>query len=391
MEDVTAWHADFNHHLERSYNGDNSDSTQRDPDRRSVLQQRFLRHWRLKRALASVILQFEHPIATFGSEFTPVLIAQLSYPDPESIRCVFDAWWDMDCWQHGELDCLVKLSVIKSIVEQTKRNASVTALRSLAELMRDLCCNEDPLPQEGVYKELIPALKYLIKQTDTEVLYHTALVIDSFVLLGNRQSGLLIDAGILHYLIPLISHSHSDLAFCAMQPVCHFTYGNMEEKQAVWDCGFLNHFPNMLRTGDKCACAWVLSCLSYLAAGNRELHCALLDWGLFSRIRNRADYEDIPALTVGSLMKYDNCREVPSKVNLCLVDCLSNDLSTAREDNSIELHALSKILSSAGGQLEEVKKRLEDGHTMQVVYALQWSVNDDESRLSYHIMEDYFG
>ncbi|CAL8106943.1 unnamed protein product [Calicophoron daubneyi] len=297
----------------------------------------------------------------------------------------------MDCWQHGELDCLVKLSVIKSIVEQTKRNASVTALRSLAGLTRDLCCNEHPVCPEYVYEELIPALKYLIKQTDTEVLYYTTLVVDFFVFLGNKQRELLIDTGILHYLIPLISHSRSDLAFSAIQPVCHLTYGTNEEKQAIWDCGFLNHFPEILRTGDKFACGWVLSCLSYLAAGNRELLCALLDWGLFPRIRNRADYEDIPALTAGSLMKYDNCKEVPSEVNLCLVDCLSNDLFTIREDSSIELHGLSKILSSAGGQLEEVKKRIEVDYTMQIMNELQWSLSDDESRLSYHIMEDYFG
>ncbi|CAL8071889.1 unnamed protein product [Calicophoron daubneyi] len=46
----------------------------------------FDRNRWLKTALASVILQFEHPIAAFGSEFTPMIISQLSYPDPETVR-----------------------------------------------------------------------------------------------------------------------------------------------------------------------------------------------------------------------------------------------------------------------------------------------------------------
>ena len=91
--------------------------------------------------------------------------------------------------------------------------------------------------------------------------------------------------------------------------------------------------------------------------------------------------------------------QVPYVINWGSIDRLALQLHLATSDIDVMLHCLSKILSNVGGQLEAVKKRLEDdylaqypnGETTDKIEELQWSVNDDESRLSYHIMEDYYG
>ncbi|CAL8071887.1 unnamed protein product [Calicophoron daubneyi] len=348
------------------------------------------RNRRLKAALTSVILQFEHPIAAFGSEFTPITIAQLSYPDLESILCVFDTLVRAPRLQSPEIDRVVRPSVAKSIVKQTNPNTSLTTLRRLARLTMRF----GDFAEGFAYEEIIPALKYLIEQTDFEVLYYTTMAVDEFAFCGDKYKGLLIDGGILHHLIPLISHSHWYLQVKAIHAVSRFTAGTNEHRQAVWDSGFLNHYPNVLKDSDEIIREVVFLCLSHLAAGNRGLLCALIERGLFPQFDNQAVHECLPALAVDDLMKYDNCKVVLSEINwdlfsqLCI--CLDPDLL----DVSVTLYSLSNILSKADGQQEEAKKRIEHvygGVHFRTLEESQWSVNDDESRLSYHIMEDYFG
>ncbi|CAL8069416.1 unnamed protein product [Calicophoron daubneyi] len=333
----------------------------------------------LAAALASAVITFEHGTAAVESGCAPLLIALFSSPDPEIVSYVSLAISNLAYGENPQRNYLVELGVIKSLVKQLNPNTPVAIVHELALIIVGLCDRTDLLRQESAYREMIPALQYLIQQTDHEVLIRAAWAIEAFADCGRMQIGLVVDAGITRHLVPLLSHPYSNVQLMATYALRKIVRGTNEQKQAVLDCGLLGYFPRLLKMEEEGISMEALGCLFDLTSRNQRIIHAVRSHGLLPLICRHAFGDDVSTQRIARS-----------------VVCNFLTYGTREQDNdyvekNLELlRGLSSLLSGAGNRLEILKEHLEDCGFVDILEAVQFHENYNTFRLSYHIMEDYF-
>ncbi|CAL8092398.1 unnamed protein product [Calicophoron daubneyi] len=350
----------------------------------------------LAAALASAVITFENGMSAVESGCAPLLIALFSSPDAEIVSYVSLAISNLADPYNAQHNYLVELGIIKSLVKQLNANTPVTIVHELALIIVGLCGAGDVLCQKSAYGEMIPALQYLVQQADTEVLIRAAWAIEAFAGCGKMQIGLLIDAGIIRHLVPLLSHSDSNVQLMAMHALLEIVCGTNEQKQAVLDCGLLSHFPGLLKIQEGMVLGDALLCLLNLTVRNQRVVRAVIDHGLLPLICCHAfdgcfSTPYLARSVICNLMTYGNGEEAQYIIdNNCIHPlCLMwND--NYPERNSGLLRGLSSVLCQAGNQLDKVRGHIENCGLLDKLETVRFHEDDNAFRLSYHIMEDYF-
>ncbi|CAL8092404.1 unnamed protein product [Calicophoron daubneyi] len=350
----------------------------------------------LAAALASAIITFEHGTAAVESGCAPLLIALFSSPDPEIVSYASLAISNLAYGENPQRNYLVELGIIKSLMKYLNPNTPAAIVHELALIIVCLCDGRDRLCQESAYREMIPALQYLIQHTDTEVLIRAAWAVEAFAVCGWMQIGLIIDAGITRHLVLLLSHSNKELKVMAMHALRKMVYGTNEQKQAVLDCGLLSHLPGLLKIRWSMGPVDALGCLFDLTVGNERVVRAVIDHGLLPLICHHAFCEDISTSYIArsvicNLVTYGSDKEVQYIINSDYV----RSLCLIWDDNNVErnselLRCLSGVLYRAGDQLEKVRGHLENCGLLDKLETVCFHADDSMFCLSYHIMEDYF-
>ncbi len=63
---------------------------------------------------------------------------------------------------------------------------------------------------------------------------------------GNDQIQMVLDSGVVPYLVPLLSHPEVKVQTAALRAVGNIVTGTDEQTQLVLNCGALNHMPALL-------------------------------------------------------------------------------------------------------------------------------------------------
>ncbi|KAA0721935.1 Importin subunit alpha-4 [Triplophysa tibetana] len=166
-------------------------------------------------------------------------------------------------------DYVISLGVVKPLLSFINPSIPITFLRNVTWVIVNLCRNKDPPPP---------------METVQEILVDTVWALSYLTDGGNEQIQMVIDSGVVPFLVPLLSHQEVKVQTAALRAVGNIVTGTDEQTQVVLNCDVLSHFPNLLTHPKEKINKEAVWFLSNITAGNQQQVQAVIDAGLIPMI-----------------------------------------------------------------------------------------------------------
>ncbi|KAF4025606.1 hypothetical protein G4228_017629 [Cervus hanglu yarkandensis] len=250
-------------------------------------------------------------------------------------------------------DYVISLGVVKPLLSFINPSIPITFLRNVTWVIVNLCRNKDPPPPMETVQEILPALCVLIYHTDINILVDTVWALSYLTDGGNEQIQMVIDSGVVPFLVPLLSHQEVKVQE-AVWFLSNITAGNQQQVQAVIDAGLIPMIIHQLAKGDfgtQKEAAWAISNLTI--SGRKDQVEYLVQQNVIPPFCNLLSVKD-------------------SQVVQVVLDGLKNILIMAGDEAS----TIAEIIEECGG-LEKIE-------------VLQQHENEDIYKLAFEIIDQYF-
>uniref|UniRef100_A0A8C5GE75 Importin subunit alpha n=1 Tax=Gouania willdenowi TaxID=441366 RepID=A0A8C5GE75_GOUWI len=117
-------------------------------------------------------------------------------------------------------DYVISLGVVKPLLSFINPSIPITFLRNVTWVIVNLCRNKDPPPPMETVQEILPALCVLIYHTDINILVDTVWALSYLTDGGNEQIQMVIDSGVVPFLVPLLSHQEVKVQMLSLETEC---------------------------------------------------------------------------------------------------------------------------------------------------------------------------
>ncbi|MGH0138066.1 UNVERIFIED_CONTAM: hypothetical protein FKN15_026043 [Acipenser sinensis] len=235
-------------------------------------------------------------------------------------------------------DYVISLGVVKPLLSFINPSIPITFLRNVTWVIVNLCRNKDPPPP---------------METVQEILVDTVWALSYLTDGGNEQIQMVIDSGVVPFLVPLLSHQEVKVQE-AVWFLSNITAGNQQQVQAVIDAGLIPMIIDQLAKGDfgtQKEAAWAISNLTI--SGRKDQVEYLVQQNVIPPFCNLLSVKD-------------------SQVVQVVLDGLKNILIMASDEAS----TIAEIIEECGG-LEKIE-------------TLQQHENEDIYKLAFEIIDQYF-
>uniref|UniRef100_A0A8C1LVK3 Importin subunit alpha n=1 Tax=Cyprinus carpio TaxID=7962 RepID=A0A8C1LVK3_CYPCA len=286
-------------------------------------------------------------------------------------------------------DYVISLGVVKPLLSFISPSIPITFLRNVTWVMVNLCRHKDPPPPMETIQEILPALCVLIHHTDVNVsiLVDTVWALSYLTDAGNEQIQMVIDSGIVPYLVPLLCNGLS---------VGNIVTGTDEQTQVVLNCDALGHFPALLTHPKEKINKEAVWFLSNITAGNQQQVQAVIDANLVPMIILLLDKGDFgtqkeAAWAISNLTISGRKEQVAYLIQQQVVPPFCN-LLTVKDAQVVQvvLDGLSNILKMADEEAETIANLIEECGGLEKIEQLQNHENEDIYKLAYEIIDQFF-
>ncbi|MGH0126522.1 UNVERIFIED_CONTAM: hypothetical protein FKN15_028893, partial [Acipenser sinensis] len=286
------------------------------------------------------------------SGILPILVKCLERDDNPSLQ--FEAAWALTNIASGTSaqtqavvksrdgpqcrDYVISLGIVKPLLSFINPSIPITFLRNVTWVIVNLCRNKDPPPP---------------METVQEILVDTVWALSYLTDGGNEQIQMVIDSGVVPFLVPLLSHQEVKVQE-AVWFLSNITAGNQQQVQAVIDAGLIPMIIHQLAKGDfgtQKEAAWAISNLTI--SGRKDQVEYLVQQNVIPPFCNLLSVKD-------------------SQVVQVVLDGLKNVLIMASDEAS----TIAEIIEECGG-LEKIE-------------TLQQHENEDIYKLAFEIIDQYF-
>ncbi|KAJ6659633.1 hypothetical protein lerEdw1_018602 [Lerista edwardsae] len=314
------------------------------------------------------------------SGILPILVRCLERDDNPSLQ--FEAAWALTNIASGTSaqtqavvqssdgpqcrDYVISLGVVKPLLSFINPSIPITFLRNVTWVIVNLCRNKDPPPP---------------METVQEILVDTVWALSYLTDGGNEQIQMVIDSGVVPFLVPLLSHQEVKVQTAALRAVGNIVTGTDEQTQVVLNCDVLSHFPNLLTHPKEKINKEAVWFLSNITAGNQQQVQAVIDAGLIPMIIHQLAKGDFgtqkeAAWAISNLTISGRKDQVEYLVQQNVIPPFCNLLSVKDSQVvQVVLDGLKNVLIMAG--LEKIE-------------ALQQHENEDIYKLAFEIIDQYF-
>ena len=214
------------------------------------------------------------------------LFIKLLYSPNESVS-------EQSVWAIGNIigdgaemrDYVLNHGLVEPLIRLFEANSSVTFLRNLTWVIVNICRNKNPPPSIEIVRQILPVLHYLLQHsTDNMILIDVIWTISYITDHGSDQIQLVIDSGIVHFVIPLLSHEESKIQTPALRVIGNIATGSDEQTQVVLDLNALAYVPNLLIHSKDRIKKEALWFVSNITAGRTDQIQLLLDHSIMPTV-----------------------------------------------------------------------------------------------------------
>ncbi|EPY81643.1 hypothetical protein CB1_000724003, partial [Camelus ferus] len=213
---------------------------------------------------------------------------------------------------------------------------------------------------------------------------------------GNEQIQMVIDSGVVPFLVPLLSHQEVKVQTAALRAVGNIVTGTDEQTQVVLNCDVLSHFPNLLSHPKEKINKEAVWFLSNITAGNQQQVQAVIDAGLIPMIIHQLAKGDFgtqkeAAWAISNLTISGRKDQVEYLVQQNVIPPFCNLLSVKDSQVvQVVLDGLKNILIMAGDEASTVAEIIEECGGLEKIEVLQQHENEDIYKLAFEIIDQYF-
>lgn len=289
-------------------------------------------------------------------------------------------------------DLVIAHGFVPALLPLIRPDLDISFLRNETWVLVNLCRNKDPPPAIEIVQLLIPALDSLIQSSDLAILIDTTWAISYITELGPTYSQLVINAGLVDRMTPLLSHKEIKIQTAAIRALGSIVTGDDEQTQAVIDAGALPHLHRLLKDDKDRIIKEALWFISNVTAGSTDQIQAIINNHLIPSIIFHLDHGDFSQKKEAAWAIYNMCLSgTPKQIHVLVeenaVAPLCN-LLTLKDIGIVRnaLEALNFILKVS----PEVTETIEECGGLDKIEALQSSPNADIYEFSYNIIDQHF-
>uniref|UniRef100_A0A8D3D1M9 Importin subunit alpha n=1 Tax=Scophthalmus maximus TaxID=52904 RepID=A0A8D3D1M9_SCOMX len=284
-------------------------------------------------------------------------------------------------------DYVISLGVVKPLLSFINPSIPITFLRNVTWVIVNLCRNKDPPPPMETVQE-VGVRRCILVDTVWALSYLT----DG----GNEQIQMVIDSGVVPFLVPLLSHQEVKVQTAALRAVGNIVTGTDEQTQVVLNCDVLYHFSNLLTHPKEKINKEAVWFLSNITAGNQQQVQAVIDAGLIPMIIQQLAKGDFgtqkeAAWAISNLTISGRKDQVKFLVeqNVILPFC---SLLSVKDSQVVQvvLDGLKNIFIMAGDEASTIAEIIEECGGLEKIENLQQHENEDIYKLAFEIIDQYF-
>uniref|UniRef100_A0A8C8LS51 Importin subunit alpha n=1 Tax=Oncorhynchus tshawytscha TaxID=74940 RepID=A0A8C8LS51_ONCTS len=291
------------------------------------------------------------------------------------------------------------LGVVKPLLSFINPSIPITFLRNVTWVIVNLCRNKDP-PPPWRHCFAIPYGNSLFLNPSSlcgQILVDTVWALSYLTDGGNEQIQMVIDSGVVPFLVPLLSHQEVKVQTAALRAVGNIVTGTDEQTQVVLNCDVLSHFPNLLTHPKEKINKEAVWFLSNITAGNQQQVQAVIDAGLLPMIIHQlAKVRDFgtqkeAAWAISNLTISGRKDQVEYLVQQNVVPPFCSLLSVKDSQVvQVVLDGLKNVLIMAGDEASTIAEIIEECGGLEKIENLQQHENEDIYKLAFEIIDQYF-
>ncbi|KAK3733924.1 hypothetical protein QZH41_009588 [Actinostola sp. cb2023] len=255
-------------------------------------------------------------------------------------------------------DFVIGHNVVKPLLKFVNPSVPITFLRNVTWVIVNLCRNKEPPPPIDTIREVcapvLPALALLIHHQDLDILVDTVWALSYLTDGGSHQIQLVIESGVVQFLVPLLSHQEIKLQTAALRAVGNIVTGTDDQTQEVIDAGLIPLIIQTLETGEfqtQKEAAWAISNLT--VSGRQDQIAVLVYCNAIEPLCKLLDVKD------------------PQVVQ-------------------IVLDGLNNILKMAGEKADAIATMIEEAGGLDKIELLQHHHNEEIYKLAFEMIDRYF-
>uniref|UniRef100_A0A6Q2Z590 Importin subunit alpha n=1 Tax=Esox lucius TaxID=8010 RepID=A0A6Q2Z590_ESOLU len=281
-------------------------------------------------------------------------------------------------------DYVISLGVVKPLLSFINPSIPITFLRNVTWVIVNLCRNKDPPPPMETVQEVCLSV--------LDTVWALSYLTDG----GNEQIQMVIDSGVVPFLVPLLSHQEVKVQTAALRALGNIVTGTDEQTQVVLNCDVLSHFPNLLTHPKEKINKEAVWFLSNITAGNQQQVQAVIDAGLIPLIIHQLAKGDFgtqkeAAWAISNLTISGRKDQVEYLVQQNVVPPFCTLLSVKDSQVvQVVLDGLKNVLIMAGDEASTIAEIIEECGGLEKIENLQQHENEDIYKLAFEIIDQYF-
>uniref|UniRef100_A0A8C5AU33 Importin subunit alpha n=1 Tax=Gadus morhua TaxID=8049 RepID=A0A8C5AU33_GADMO len=286
-------------------------------------------------------------------------------------------------------DYVISLGVVVPLLSFINPSIPISFLRNVTWVIVNLCRNKDPPPPMETVQEVGTVLC-------VQILVDTVWALSYLTDGGNEQIQMVIDSGVVPFLVPLLSHQEVKVQTAALRAVGNIVTGTDEQTQVVLDCDVLSHFPNLLTHPKEKINKEAVWFLSNITAGNQQQVQAVIDAGLIPMIIHQLAKGDFgtqkeAAWAISNLTISGRKDQVEFLVEENVIPPFCSLLSVKDSQVlQVVLDGLKNVLIMAGDEASTITEIIEECGGLEKIEHLQQHENEDIYKLAFEIIDQYF-